>query len=116
MWLSAGVTVDASTKLSRASPKKQRSSIKKQNMPSLLRVGSEVSSKKSKTGRLIEPPHGKKRKVRERVYGVIMSSVEGMWEVQWAGGEVEMMPPASLKNEGEPTEETRNLVRLYKAR
>lgn len=85
-------------------------------MPSLLRVGSEVSSKKSKTGRLMEPPPGKKRKVRERVYGVIMSSVEGMWEVQWAGGEVEMMPPASLKNEGEPTEETRNLVRLYKAR
>ena len=86
-------------------------------MPALLRVGSEVSSATSKTARLISPPPGKKRRVRERVYGVIMRSMpSGAWEVQWAGQEVESIHPSKLKHEGEPTDETMIMVRVYNSR
>ena len=88
--------------------------IKKRKMPSSLRVGSEVSSICSKTARMIGPPPGKKRKTRERVYGVIMRSLEsGKWEVQWAGGGYEALAPGSLKNEGGPTTETEDIVKKY---
>ena len=83
-------------------------------MPALLRVGSEVSSATSKTARLISPPPGKKRRVRERVYGIIMRSMpSGAWEVQWAGQEVESIHPSKLKHEGEPMDETMSMVRVY---
>ena len=83
-------------------------------MPALLRPGSEVSSTSSKTAKFLDPPPGKKRRVRERVYGVIMRSLEnGMWEVQLAGGGVEEFSPRSLKCEGEPTQETLELVQVY---
>ena len=83
-------------------------------MPSSLRRGSEVSSISSKTARLVAPPANKKRRVRERVYGVIMdSTVDGKWEVQWAGGDVEAISPGSLKNEGEPSPETEDMVKIY---
>ena len=48
------------------------------------------------------------------MYGVIMdSTVDGKWEVQWAGGDVEAMSPGSLKNEGEPSPETEDMVKIY---
>ena len=84
-------------------------------MVATLRIGSEVSSICSKTAKMIAPPPGKKRRVRERVYGVIMRSLDsGKWEVQWAGGDIEAVSPGSLKNEGEPTPETEEMVMLYK--
>ena len=86
-------------------------------MPFSLRRGSEVSSISSKTAKLIAPPANKRRRVRERVYGVIMSStVDGKWEVQWAGGEVKAMSPRILKNEGEPCPETEDMVKIYHAK
>lgn len=86
-------------------------------MPSTLRVGSEVSSITSKTARLLDPPPGKKRRVRERVFGVITRSLEnGKWEVKWESGEVEAMPPSNLKMEAAPTDETRSMIRVFHRR
>ena len=116
LWAATGVTVGPGTKIIRASVEftKILHSIKKRKMPSTLRVGSEVSSICSKTARMVGPAPGKKRKTRERVYGVIMRSLDsGKWEVQWAGGEIEALAPGSLKNEGAPTPETENMVRVY---
>ena len=97
--------------------KKLGDSIKKKTMPATLRIGSEVSSVTSSTSRLVDPPPGKKRRVRERVYGVIMRSVVGgMWEVRWASGAVECISPKKLKLEGNPTPETEALVERYHRR
>ena len=84
-------------------------------MPQVLnRAGSKVSSVSSKTSRLIAPPPGKKKRVRERVYGIIMGSLpSGNWEVQWGNGSVEEMAPKKLKNEGNPTEATMATVQEY---
>ena len=83
-------------------------------MPALLRIGSEVSSCCSITSELVDPPPGGKRRVRKRVYGVIMRSLpSGHWEVQWAGGDVEAMAPKKLKKEGDPTSETMDMVSVY---
>ena len=50
---------------------------------------------------MIGPASGRKRKTRERVYGVIMRSLESSkWEVQWAGGQYEALTPGSLRNGG----------------
>jgi hypothetical protein len=43
------------------------------------------------------------------------STVDGKWEVQWAGGDVEAMSPGSLKNEGGPCAETEDMVKIYNA-
>ena len=48
---------------------------KKGTMPSALRVGSPVSSKKSSLCKLIDPPVGRKREVWERIRGVIVRSL-----------------------------------------
>ena len=83
-------------------------------MPATLRVGSEVSSVCSQRARLMDAAPGKTRRVRERLYGVIMRSLpSGMWEVHWAGGEIEELFPKNLRNEGEPTSETMDLVRFH---
>ena len=85
-------------------------------MPSSLRRGSEVSSIASKKAKLVTVPN-KKRRVRERLYGIIIGSTEdGKWKVKWASGEVEDLAPGSLKNEGEPTAETEEIVQQYIAR
>ena len=90
---------------------------KNEKMPSTLRVGSEVSSMCSRTARLIDAPANKRRRVRERVYGIIMRSLTGgKWEVKWAAGEVEEMSPGNLKREGDPTPQTMELVRNHHAR
>ena len=116
LWAATGVTVGPGIKIFRASVEftKILHFTKKRKMPSTLRVGSEVSSICSKTARMVGPAPGKKRKTRERVYGVIMRSLDsGKWEVQWAGGQYEALAPGSLKNEGEPTPETEDMVRTY---
>ena len=80
-------------------------------MPAINRVGSEVSSKKSKYCKLVTET-GKKRKVRERVRGVIVRSLpDEMWEVQWANGEMESIHPKNLRHEGEPNPGTERVVR-----
>ena len=64
--------------------------------------------------KVIAPPPGKKRRVRERVYGVTMKSLpNGKWHVQWAGGSVEDVSPRNLKLEGPPTPETMDMVRVF---
>ena len=125
LWAATGVTVGPGIKIFRASVEftKTLHFTKKRKMPSTLRVGSEVSSICSKTARMVGPAPGKKRKTRERVYGVIMRSLDsgkwevqwagGQYEVQWAGGQYEALAPGSLKNEGEPTPETEDMVRTY---
>ena len=83
-------------------------------MPSLLRIGCEVSSISSKTARVLDAPPGKKRKVRERVYGLIVSSLpNGKWKVQWAAGGVEDVSRRILKLEGPPTPETMKMVQVF---
>ena len=116
LWAATGVTVGPGTKVLEFTTvhKKAALRIKTWKMPSTLRVGSEVSSICSKTARMVGPAPGKKRKTRERVYGVIMRSLEsGKWEVQWAGGQYEALAPGSLKKEGEPTPETEDIVKRY---
>ena len=79
---------------------------------SRLRLGTEVSSIASRTAKSIDPPPGKKRKRRERVYGIIVRSVaDKIWEVLWSRGEVEECFSSTLKFEGEATEETLDVVR-----
>ena len=83
-------------------------------MPSNLRVGSSVSSKKSSHCRTTDPPPGKVRKVKERISGLIVNSLpDQRWLVQWATGETEEIKSHNLKNEGEPTEESLKVVRLF---
>ena len=83
-------------------------------MPAINRIGSGVSSKASRTRQLVDPPPGGKRRVRQRVYGVIMRSLaNGMWEVQWGGGEIEALSPSKVRHEGEPTDETMSIVQVY---
>ena len=63
---------------------------------------------------MLDPPPGRKRRVRERKFGVIMRSLaDGKWEIQWDGGEIEALATGSLKNEGAPDAETENMVRVY---
>ena len=87
---------------------------KKGTMPSALRIGSSVSSKKSSLCKLIDPPIGRQRKVRERIRGVIVRSLpDQKWLVQWATGQTEEMKSNCLKNEEEPSEITMDMVRMY---
>ena len=86
----------------------------KGTMPPSLKTGSKVSSVASNNARFLELQPGKKRRAKERLYGVIICSVSnGMWEVMWEGGIVESMSPSNLKKEGEPTEESLELVQKY---
>ena len=84
-------------------------------MPALLRVGSYVSSLNSKTASWLPLPEGKKRRVRERVFGVIVNSVQGgKWEVLWDSLEVEELAPGVLKRETDPTPDTLEIVEIHK--
>ena len=79
--------------------------IKKHNMPSSLRVGSEVSTHASKTAPFLPPQPGKTRRVRQRVYGVIKRSLpSGKWEVEWGNGKREECAPGILKFMGNPAQ------------
>ena len=83
-------------------------------MPATLRVGSEFSSVCFQRARLVDAAPEKTRRVRERLYGVIMRSLpSGKWEVHWAGGKIEEVFPKNLKNEGERTSETMDLVQFH---
>ena len=119
MWSTTGVTVALVSKYfaQRLYYKKTFDSTKKKTMPAKLRIGSEVSSVASKQSKLIAPPPGKQRRVRERLYGIIMRSLSGgLWEVRWASGAVESMLPNKLKFEGNPSPETEALVLNYNRR
>ena len=73
-------------------------STKKRNMPSKLRIGTEVSSTSSKTAPLLPAEPGKKRRRRQRVYGVVKRSLpNGKWEVEWGDGQIEACAPGILK-------------------
>ena len=83
-------------------------------MPSSLRLGSSVSSRKSKYSKLIDPPPGGKRTVKETVHGVIVQSLlEQKWMVKWARGESEVMTSNNLKNIEAPSAITLVMVRQY---
>ena len=83
-------------------------------MPSKNRVGSEVSSKTSKFARKVDPPPGGKRRVRERIYGVIVRSLpENRWEVKWGEGQIESMHVNQLKHVREATPRTLEIAALY---
>ena len=119
MWITTGVIVGSGIKIfaQRTHHKKTFDSTKKTTMPARLRIGSEVSSVASRQSKLIDPPPGKKRRVRERVYGIIMRSmVGGLWEVRWATGAVESISPNNLKLEGDPSPETEAIVLRYNRR
>ena len=67
-------------------------------MPSKLRIGTEVSSTSSKTAPLLPAEPGKKRRRRQRVYGVVKRSLpNGKWEVEWGDGQIEECAPGILK-------------------
>ena len=88
--------------------------IKNETMPSSIRTASKVSSITSKEARFLDPPPGKKRRVRERLFGVVLGSVDGgLWEVLWDGGVVETMKPTNLKREQDPSEESMAMVERY---
>ena len=73
----------------------------KHNMPSTLRIGSEVSSIASRTAPFLPPAPGKRRRQRQRVYGVIQRSLpNNKWEVLWGNGEKEECAPGTLKDMG----------------
>ena len=83
-------------------------------MPSSIRVGSKVSSITSKQARSLETAPGKRRRVRECLFGVVLGSLEGgKWEILWDGGVVETMSPSNLKKEGDPTEQTLSMIETY---
>ena len=83
-------------------------------MPSSLRLGSSVSSRKSKYCKLIDPPPGGKRRVKESVNGVIVQSLpEHKWMVRWARGEPEVMTSNNLKNVEAPSAITLAIVKDY---
>ena len=116
MWRFTGVTVGSGMFFFavRWNYKKTLIAIKNETMPSSIRTASKVSSITSKKARLLEPPPGKKRRIRERLFGVVLGSVDGgQWEVLWDGGVVETMPPSNLKNESDPSEESMAMVENY---
>ena len=86
--------------------------LKNTEMPSSLRLGSSVSSRKSKYCKFIDPPPGGKGRVKETVNGVIVQSLpEQKWMVKLARGESEVMISNNLKNIEAPSAFTFAMVR-----
>ena len=116
MWRFTGVAVGPSMFFfaQRWNHKKTGVAIKKKTMPSSIRTGAKVSSIASKHARFVDTAPGKRRRVRERLFGVVLGSVEGgKWEVLWDGGVVETMSPSNLKKEGDATEQTLSMIGSY---
>ena len=81
-------------------------------MPAKVRVGSKVSSNRSCHGKWLEKEPHKKRRQKERLFGVVVrSTVDGKWEVRWDNGLLEAMLTGSVRREGDPDEDSLALVR-----
>ena len=77
MWRFTGVAVGPGMFFfaARWNYKKTWVAIKNETMPSPIRTGSKVSSITSKHARFLETAPGKRRRVRERLFGVVLGGV-----------------------------------------